>query len=624
MRYLAASECSTKRGALFRSNESTTWQSLDYYALGLDPQLGFGHYGSYGVDSIALSDTITAPSQIVSVINSTDYWLGFLGLGVKPTNFTSTQKATFLSSMVENQSLIPSHSFGYTAGAHYRLKSVPASLTLGGYDVDRLIPHDVTFDLDPDQKPVVALNNVQVSAKPVAGANVSTGWAGDTLRLGTSESDGFYTIDSSTPYLWLPRSMCDNFAQALGLEYDDSLELYTFGKNTTQHQILLDWNLTFTFEVTNLPGSSNAVELSLPYDAFDLNLSYPFPGLSSTPSSAPVNYFPLRRAANSSQFTIGRAFLQETYLMVDYERNNFSISQAKFDTNALNDITLVDITRPHNTTFAGPRNSKKKSHLDARRLGLIVGVVVGIVAIAASLSFFYLKRRRSRARNGMENKKNGRFRVQWFKFCAKALHISIPENAFEVAGSTSQAKEISADGAIGELGDPDQKELEANDSASSFGARSHGKRPVPAIGHDLTHPVELETSSKGVFEEHGLDVPSPTVPPPYSPDHIGQDYLSSGNNTSISGVSSESKGAASHPSTPHSSPAFVSPMTPRFPKTATYTLVDLHRPEGSGGSQSSQGESSSRYSTAEDRSSHGLPDSSSQQSPRRFSWEDTM
>lgn len=88
--------------------------------LGLDPQLGFNGDGMYGFDNISLSDNISVPSQVVGVINTTDYWLGLFGLGVEPTNFTSNDKPTFLDSMVEIMSLIPSHSYGYTAGAYYR------------------------------------------------------------------------------------------------------------------------------------------------------------------------------------------------------------------------------------------------------------------------------------------------------------------------------------------------------------------------------------------------------------------------------------------------------------------------------------------------------------------------
>ncbi len=113
-------KCPTARGGLFDSKASNTWNNQGTYDLGLDTQLGFDGAGVYGLDSIAFNDRISVPSQMIAVINTTDYFVGFFGLGVQRTNFTSADQPTFLDSMVENKSLIPSHSYGYTAGAHYR------------------------------------------------------------------------------------------------------------------------------------------------------------------------------------------------------------------------------------------------------------------------------------------------------------------------------------------------------------------------------------------------------------------------------------------------------------------------------------------------------------------------
>ena len=59
------------------------------------------------------------PDQIVAVLNSTDNLLGVMGLGIETTNFTDVEKPTFLSTLADIQNLIPSRSYGYTAGAYY-------------------------------------------------------------------------------------------------------------------------------------------------------------------------------------------------------------------------------------------------------------------------------------------------------------------------------------------------------------------------------------------------------------------------------------------------------------------------------------------------------------------------
>ena len=90
--------------------------------MGYSVERGYEGTGDYGFDTIALSDQIGVPSQVVGIINDTVTLVGSLGLGVKETNFTNEQKSSFLSTL-RNQSLIPSRSYGFTAGAFYRLSS---------------------------------------------------------------------------------------------------------------------------------------------------------------------------------------------------------------------------------------------------------------------------------------------------------------------------------------------------------------------------------------------------------------------------------------------------------------------------------------------------------------------
>jgi hypothetical protein len=114
-----AMTCRNKRGGLYNTSESTSWKEVGLYELGLDPLLGFSGAAKYGYDSVAFRDEISMPDQIVGVINTTEYWLGFTGLGIKPTNFTSENKPSLLSSLVAKKK-IPSLSYGFTAGASYR------------------------------------------------------------------------------------------------------------------------------------------------------------------------------------------------------------------------------------------------------------------------------------------------------------------------------------------------------------------------------------------------------------------------------------------------------------------------------------------------------------------------
>ena len=112
-------------------------------------------------------------------------------------------------------------------------------------------------------------------------------------------------IDSTDANLWLPGSACDAFEEAFGLSpppKDDSNGLYLV--NETHHNALLDADAEVTFRLSDVAGGGDTVKIVLPYAAFDLKAEYPLVDNTSY-------YFPLRRAANETQYTLGRVFLQE-------------------------------------------------------------------------------------------------------------------------------------------------------------------------------------------------------------------------------------------------------------------------------------------------------------------------
>jgi hypothetical protein len=89
--------------------------------LGVDTQLGDTGYAEYGLDDLEFGSTgVTLPDAIIGSINTTEYWTGFFGLGIVPGNFTTVTPLSAISGLVEREGVIPSHSYGFTAGAKYR------------------------------------------------------------------------------------------------------------------------------------------------------------------------------------------------------------------------------------------------------------------------------------------------------------------------------------------------------------------------------------------------------------------------------------------------------------------------------------------------------------------------
>lgn len=94
--------------------------------MGLELNLGYNHNASYGLETVALglSNATGGPyldSQLIADFATNDYYIGLFGLGRQPTNFSTfdTPHPSFLASL-KSQGMIPSLSWGYTAGARYR------------------------------------------------------------------------------------------------------------------------------------------------------------------------------------------------------------------------------------------------------------------------------------------------------------------------------------------------------------------------------------------------------------------------------------------------------------------------------------------------------------------------
>jgi hypothetical protein len=116
-------------------------------------------------------------------------------------------------------------------------------------------------------------------------------------------SDGIFTfIDSTVPHIWLPLEACQRFEKAFGLTWDSEAELYLV--NDSLHETLLSQNASLTFTIGNQTAGGSSIDIVLPYASFDLEAEFPI--VENT-----TRYYPLKRAANDTQYTLGRTFLQE-------------------------------------------------------------------------------------------------------------------------------------------------------------------------------------------------------------------------------------------------------------------------------------------------------------------------
>jgi hypothetical protein len=375
--------CDNSRGLLFDPKKSTSWTTehldngglfeLNTYYEGFLNLTGNAYYG---FESLTLgvpgSDLPSLDHQVVAGIATNHYWLGSLGLSPIPFNFSSLNDSTsvrdpqpsFLSDL-KNYSMIPSLSWAYTAGASYRQDPVFGSLVLGGYDTSRFVPNNVTFAFAADFSRDLTVYLQSISYDTIGSSPLLT------------ESIPIF-INSMVTHLWLPIGVCQRFEEAFNLTWSDKAQLYLVDDDT--HNRLSSLNPTLTLTIGHDTTEGGSVEIALPYGAFDLSGSPPF-------VDPPSRYFPLKRAERADQYTLGRVFLQGAYIVTDYERQSFSVSQALFpDASRVSNKTIVAIDAP---------GTKEKSAPSAGTIaGAVVGAVVGIVLVVLGVLWLIRQRKR--------------------------------------------------------------------------------------------------------------------------------------------------------------------------------------------------------------------------------------
>ncbi|KAK4952719.1 hypothetical protein LTR10_009526 [Elasticomyces elasticus] len=369
-------DCINSRGFIFQTNKSLTWVANSIFNFNFENNLGMDTNGNTGFDTATLgwqgAGGPTVAHSTVFNVNSAQYWIGGFGLNPAPTNFTTfvDPQPSFMQQLKTNN-MTPSLAYGYTAGNQYRNAKVFGSLVLGGYDENRF---DKTQNISVPFYDDIS-RDLLVTVK-----TVSTSQNGTTLDLLPTKNIEMF-IDSTVPTIWLPTDACERFELAFGLEWNEDLNMYLV--NDSHHDSLLSSNPSVTFTLASNDSSTSTVDIVLPYGAFDLTLEYPY---ITSPNTS--YYFPLQRADNDTQYTLGRTFLQEAYLIADYDRKNFTVAPCTWEQTTNESIKSIY------TPGTGPSESLKGSSFPTAAIaGIVVGVVILIAILGAVL--WFLRRRKN-------------------------------------------------------------------------------------------------------------------------------------------------------------------------------------------------------------------------------------
>ncbi len=367
-------DCAGLRGWLFTNTSSTTWSDRGRWEISIQQNLHPPRIGQFGLDSIGIGTSgPKLDQQVIGAVASETYFLGLFALNPRAMNFTSVNDPipSLMTNLKTNGS-IPSISFGYTVGAPYKLKGVTGSLTLGGYDSSRFTPNNLSVEFAPDNTRDLLVGLQSITATNATEENL--------LPTGV-----LTYVDSTVPYIYLPLEACQRFERAFGLTWDNRTQLYLV--NETLHAELVSQNSNITFKLGNQAAGGETVDIVISYQSFDLQASAP---LSTS------RFFPLKRADNATQYTLGRAFFQEAYLIVDWERRNFSISQCVFrDNNPQRIVPIASVDAPDPAPLPPAEGSSLST---GATVAIAVVVVVVVLALAAvALAIFLIKRKRRRA-----------------------------------------------------------------------------------------------------------------------------------------------------------------------------------------------------------------------------------
>lgn len=478
-------DCESSRGFIFLTNESLTWVPNSIFDFELEDNIGLDTQGNAGFDTVTLgwqgSGGPTVDHATVFTIADSKYWLGEFGLNPYPTNFTTLNdpQPSYMTQL-KNNNTIASVSYGYTAGNQYRFDKVYGSLTLGGYDANRFTPTNVTFPFGADISRDLLVNIKSITTDD-----------GDTDLLPDGQIAAF--VDSTVSHIYLPRSACTAFEDAFNLTYDSTSGLYLV--NSSQHDALTAANPSVTFALSpNTTAGGETVDITLPYGAFDLQVSYPM--IENQNGS---HYFPLKRADNDTQYTLGRAFLQEAYLIADYEQQNFTIAPCAWDETNIQNTQLVAMRSINSTAQDSSDNSNGITS------GAIAGVAVGIVVAIAILGLilFFLRRRNQNSKRRLaelEAKEGGAASKTSHDSGAEGKpFISAPFGG-ELSGNDSEIHEMNA---------PYVQQAQEMDSPykmdpNKAGYSEMGNGEYFGPGKGFAH--EMEGSRGEVFEMPGSEV----------------------------------------------------------------------------------------------------------------------
>ncbi|KAM0254394.1 hypothetical protein ACHAQJ_006863 [Trichoderma viride] len=481
--------CANSRGELFNTTASKTWKDIGPFNLGFEDVLGFTDNGEFGYDTVGLgylgSGGPVVNHSVIAGVAGTEFYLGVLALNPRPTNFTTQNdpQQSFMQ-LLKNESAIPSLSYSYNAGAPYRLNKALGSLILGGYDTSAYQDTNSSYKFFSDQSRDLSIG-IQT---------ISTNASADNTVLQSDLISMF--IDSSVAEIYLPLDACHAFEKAFGLTYNTTLDMYLVSDSL--HSKLTKENPFVTFTITTSITGGSSFNITFPYASFDLQVNPPLVKKAS-------RYFPLKRAANETQYVLGRTFLQEAYLIVDYERGNFSVHPRVWNASAESNVVTI---LPLGAKASVPNTESSSHSLSGGAIaGIVIGVCVAVLAVAVAILRFLVLPRRKKAAAAQSSQADSSTVMMLGN-----MEVPSPEapRSAPAGANTGSLRELEGDETTKATPEvegttPSKSPMSELESAATPGA---AELATPLSLAELASPAPLaELLSNEIYEMPGSDVP---------------------------------------------------------------------------------------------------------------------
>lgn len=168
-------------------------------------------------------------------------------------------------------------------------QGVLGSLILGGYDRSKFAENFINFEIERDDSMALASRLQFITASDTLNGDVEIMSDNITAKIG-----------SDLPYLYLLSTVCKSFERAFGLRWDALKGLYLV--NDANHARLRTLNPTKSFSFGQ--SNSKVVNITLPYQAFDLQVTKPI-------ADNGTNYFPLRCSSDRRNISSAEPFCRK-------------------------------------------------------------------------------------------------------------------------------------------------------------------------------------------------------------------------------------------------------------------------------------------------------------------------